>query len=99
MNKVKAWQTTDGQTFTTLAAAQGNELISILCGIDNTSTEVPPITDKLKSVISQHLIENAEKVVNILTLKDGSHPKARKAAGATRKKKGAAGLFEPVPGT
>ncbi len=88
MQKVKAWQTTDGKTFNTLAEAQKAELVSILGELSGASQPE-------RESYASHLIANAEKVVNVLTLKDSSHPKARKAATAPAKqgkKKGVAEL-------
>jgi len=78
MTKVKAIETTDGQIFKDLADAKTHELEIIFRG-DNTITT----DDEIKA--ARHVMQYADRILNVLTMKASSHPGARKANGATRK--------------
>lgn len=74
----KAFKTSDGETFATIELAQRHEL-DLLIG-----DKVPDASvDEMINV----LMANAEKVVDILTTKPNSRPKARKAHGGTKPRK------------
>ncbi len=95
MTKGKCWFSTDGKPFATLAEMQRVELENILEGLPLA----PKAGEKFQATIADHLITNAEKIVNVLTLKDSSHPKARKAAtaGEPAKKRGRKFVPEALP--
>lgn len=99
MKKVKAWETSDGQTFSTVEDAQKHELRHILDNAFKGIAEDQTLKGALASVV-EVLLTQADDVVNILTLKDDSRPAARKV-GSGRKKKGdqavAAPTAEPQP--
>ena len=73
----KAYQTSDGETYATLREAQICKLSALLIGINKPSWEE----------IIESMVINADKVVDILTTKANSKPRARKANGGTRKRK------------
>jgi hypothetical protein len=72
--KVKAWKATDGTLFEDVAKYQTHELDQIIMACEQTH-----------SAIANGLINRKDDVINILTLKESSHPAARKANGAQRK--------------
>lgn len=64
LEKVASFKTSSGKTFENLADAQAEELKALL------KVEQPTIIEAI--------ISNADKIVDILTTKAGSHLKARK---------------------
>lgn len=76
ITKSTAYKTSDGQTVATLDEAQKQELLLIL---GDSALAKEPLIDVL--------MKNKEKVVDILTTKENSRPKARKVNGAARKPK------------
>ena len=73
IQKVHAYQTTDGQHWPTIELAQAHEL-KLVTGIE---TDVGNDTSVLVNTISA-IVKNKEKVMDILTMKKTSRPKARK---------------------
>lgn len=82
MTKVKAIETTDGQIFKDIAEAKKHEL-ELLLGDSNKTSEAGSGGAVVDT--ADIIMQNAEKILNILTMKASSHPGARKANGATRK--------------
>lgn len=67
------------QFLPTIEAAQRVELTSILHGLDDGATTT------IANAAADIIINNRDQVLNILTMTPTSHPRARKANGATRK--------------
>lgn len=91
VNFTKSIETSDLKLFGTLEAAQAHEL-SLLFGNyadDTTAFGVEQIALKI--------LENKEKVIDILTTTERSRPHRRKINGATRKKKEKKPLPETPP--
>lgn len=63
----------------TIEDAQRVELTSILHGLDDGATTA------IANAAADIIINNKDAVLNILTMTASSHPRARKANGATRK--------------
>lgn len=73
------------RVFPTLKAAQSAELAVLLA----------PIHEITAQSAADMLVLHAEEVLNILTTTDASHPRGRKANGATRKRKSQPAEPEP----
>lgn len=82
IQKSTAYKTSDGQTVATLKEAQQIELLLLIGSPDGPESTV--LSDR--AIVSK-LVEQAAKVVDILTTKENSRPKARKVNGAARKPK------------
>lgn len=78
IQKTLSFTTSDGAIHATVELAQRHELVDFL-----KSSELVP--DSLEK-IADHLIECKEAIVDLLTMKASSRPKARKANGAIRKR-------------
>lgn len=78
-----AYQTSDGQTVATLEQAQQIELLILL----EDEVDAPDAVKQQNRIIVGKLSEQAAKVVDILTMKENSRPKARKVNGGSRKPK------------
>lgn len=70
ITKTPAFQTSDSQTFTSLDEAQRHEIAIAL----NLDPEVPAEKQWLDAIMTAR-----EKIIDILTTKPNSRPKARKA--------------------
>lgn len=81
IEKTQSFKTSDGELFTSVEAAQLHELEAFLkdAGIVDGTQNVT-----IKN-ISEALLGKKDHIVDLLTMKATSHPKARKANGATRK--------------
>lgn len=77
--KTTSYQTSDGSIHPTIEAAQQHELAEFLKGTE----AFDPDSDF--NNIANKMVVQSEKLVDILTMKPSSRPKARKANGATRK--------------
>lgn len=88
IEKTTSFKTSDGAIHATVELAQRHELEQFLVksGVAN---------EGLEKDIASNIIEQKDHIVDILTMKASSHPKARKANGATRKPR-AAKQLEPV---
>lgn len=76
----KAYKTQDGQTFGDLKEAQAHELEELLAPFHKE--EGMSTTD-----IAGWIVDNSDKVIDILTTNESSRPKARKINGGTKKRK------------
>ncbi len=85
MEKAKAWKVGD-KLFASIEEAQKEELQELLKPEFKHDANSAGFIEALLAIV-----KNKEAIVNILTLKASSHPKARKANGATRKAR------NPVP--
>ena len=74
IQKVHAYQTTDGQHWPTMELAQAREIEVFLKGLPPDT--VPGHPDVI-TAIAHAIIKNKEKVMDILTMKKTSRPKAR----------------------
>jgi len=85
ISKQTSFVTTDGQLFVNIEGAQKHELEKFLGeGLLNQETETTA------DVVATVLLHHKEEIVDLLTMKATSRPKARKVNGASRKKKSAA---------
>lgn len=75
------------RVFPTLERAQAAELQSLLSSISQITAESAATT----------IVQHAEEVLNILTTTDASHPRGRKANGASRKSRKAQANAAPEP--
>lgn len=80
ITKQTSFSTTDGQLFASVEAAQLHELEAFL-----KDAKFPEGTDFPN--LAYTLVNNKDRIVDLLTMKATSHPKARKANGATRKRR------------
>ncbi len=80
----KAYTTTDGKTFGVIEEAQQHEL-ELMFGRDTPATA---------SALAAALLQNADKIVDILTTTKSSKPKARRINGGTKVRKS----IIPLPG-
>ena len=76
ITKTQSYSTADGQIWPTIEAAQTHELSCLLA---NTEGPLPVGVAKL-------LVEQREKVLDILTTGPRSRPRGRKVNGASRKR-------------
>jgi hypothetical protein len=82
----KAFVCSDQNVFSTLALAQEHELILILKECPPPANNNP--TDhEIKSAVANHLLDNAVKIVDILTTKKTSRPAGRAINGNKRPRK------------
>lgn len=91
VNFTKSVETSDLKLFGTLEAAQAHEL-TLLFGILHDDTAAFGVND-----IALKILENKDKVIDILTTTERSRPQRRKINGATRKKKEKKPLPETPP--
>jgi len=80
ITKQPAFMVTDGALFASVEAAQLHELTHFLD--QDEFTKDVALNPK---ALAELLLANKDKLVDLLTMKASSHPKARKANGATRK--------------
>lgn len=78
ITKALAFQTSDGQTHASLAAAQSHEMQILLESL--VMTESTPNED-----VANWIISNCDKLIDILTTKPTSKVRARKINGGTKK--------------
>jgi len=83
ITKAVAYQVGE-QFFSSIERAQEHELSNVLHVLDDGAERVHSIA------AAQAIVANREEVLNILTMKPSSRPRARKANGATRKSRKAA---------
>ena len=83
----KSYQASDGNVFGTLRLAQEHELKLILKDILEEWPALASDDYKLLPSISARLIENAGQVVDILTTKANSKPRARAIHGGRKPRK------------
>lgn len=88
MTKQTCW-IVDGTPFLSVEAAQLHTLESLLKGT---------LEDAFAKTTAAMLLKEKEQIVNCLTMKPGSHPKARAAAGATRKPRATKARATPATG-
>lgn len=74
----KAYITDDGKTHSTIDEAKRHEVEQLFLKAKCASD--------VADLATKHVIANAQALVDILTLKATSHPKGRKANGASRKR-------------
>lgn len=79
IQKIQAYKSSDGTAHPTLEEAQLYELRALIK--KESVVEIPEIPDIVGIVF-----QNADKVVDILTMKLNSLPKARKINGGTKKR-------------
>lgn len=92
IQKATFFTTTDGKPHATIELAQRHELMSFL-----DMKDIKPAGNSQS--LADALLENKEHIVDLLTMKAGSKPKARKINGATktRKPKAESDLSVPKP--
>jgi hypothetical protein len=88
----KAYKTSDNETFDTIEGAQAHEL-------ENLFDEAANGTLKPEELISLSttVMNCKEKVIDILTMKPTSKPRARKANGGSKTRKAADPVPQPTP--
>lgn len=77
----KAFKASDGNAYFTIQEAQGAELEQLF-------RTLPAAIDAadLSAEVASFVVENSDKIVDILTTTESSRPKARKANGGTKKR-------------
>jgi len=90
--KTQSFQSSNGKIFGSIAEAQKEEVALIL------QEPLSSITPASVAAILDAILSNSEKIVDVLTTKGSSRPKARTANGATRKKKSKEVLLAPTAG-
>ena len=89
----KSYKTSDGQVFGTIEEAQHHELSALFEKHPIlTQTGLPP--EPMHNWIAGMVLDNSELVVDILTTKPSSKPKARKVNGGTKKRTHATGILD-----
>lgn len=78
----KSFRTSDGSVFATLEEAQQREIARILASDPDDAQRVD---ESMK--LAGTILDNAEKIVDILTTTKSSKPSARKVNGGTKKRK------------
>lgn len=78
IEKTTSFKTSDGTLHETIEAAQVNEVQAYLKSIDISEGEVERL--------AAGLIKNKDHVIDILTMKASSKPRARKVNGGTKKR-------------
>jgi len=81
--KTQSFQTSDGKIWETIQLAQRHELI---CLMDETLDNKDEMLKRVKEAIADHLVISQDRVVDILTTKASSKPKARSINGGTKKR-------------
>jgi hypothetical protein len=81
---IKSYQTSDSNVFPTLALAQEHELILLLKPVGLTGANDGEATINR---VAKCILENAPQIVDILTTKSNSKPKARAANGGRKPRK------------
>ncbi len=94
MEKAKAWRVGD-KLFATAEEAQTEELDILI----RDMTPKDGGTETLPAWVVPALIAQSLSVINILSMKSTSHPKARKANGAVTRKKGSRAAEAVAGGT
>jgi hypothetical protein len=91
IQKTAAFQTSDGKTFADISEAQRHEIGLILplgiqsrSSLENAVASLPMIS---RDEAIDCIVENAVKIVDILTTTESSRVRSRKANGGTRKRK------------
>lgn len=80
IEKCQSFKTSDGEIHSSIEVAQKHELSKFL-----ESLEIGASDDESK--IAELLIGNKDKIVDLLTMKASSKPKARKVNGGTKTRK------------
>lgn len=78
ITKINAYKSSDGSAHATLEKAQTHELMAMF---------LPQIGEETdREVVVSVIMANTDKIVDILTMKPNSLPKARKINGGTKKR-------------
>lgn len=77
IEKTQSYKTSNGKIFGSIKEAQVEEIAVLIGGV---------IESKCAQEVFDMLVGNAEKVVDILTAKGSSKPKARSINGGTKKR-------------
>lgn len=85
MTKTKSYKTTDGQLFEDINAARQHELLSVIVSGLKPNGQENNFDDADHKAICKCIVDNADKIIDLLTTKATSRPAARKV---NRKKKG-----------
>jgi hypothetical protein len=81
----KSYKTSDGQVFGTIEEAQKHELsVLFLPHPILQATGLP--SEPMNDWIAEMVLDNKETIIDILTTKSNSKPKARKANGGSKKR-------------
>ena len=83
IQKTQSFQTSDGTIHPTIEKAKERELLLLMNEADGLAKN-DPTNDGIKDVLIEHLIINQERVVDILTTKASSKPKARAINGGRK---------------
>jgi len=81
IESTKAFKTSDGKTHASLEDAKAHELELLLVG------EPSKLTGDVPSDVAATILENAERIVDILTTTATSKPRARKINGGSKPRK------------
>lgn len=84
MTKTKSYKTTDGQLFEDINAARQHELFSVVVSGLKPNGQENNFDDADHKSICKCIVDNADKIIDLLTTKATSRPAARKV---NRKKK------------
>lgn len=79
---VKAFKTEDGKTHATIEEAQRYEIASML--LEARPISVATSGDQQYSDVAQWMVENSTKIVDVLTTKPTSKPRARSINGGRK---------------
>lgn len=82
IQKIQAYKSSDGTAHPTLEEAQHYELERVIEGSMNGQGEL----GKTPANIAGTILKESDKIIDILTMKPNSLPKARKINGGTKKR-------------
>lgn len=80
IEQVKSYKTSDGKSFFELVEAQAHEIVLIV-------EKVPGVGDMVSGEIASAIVQQKDRIVDILTTTASSRPKARRVNGGTKKRK------------